>query len=203
MSKISFYGKEYDTQSQLYEIVENELLKYLGLCSSKVKDPQKKLSNLLSKFKMCLTMFPDRSTVIFRTLGIWGLPPDEPFLEYIKNFINETKIDTIIDYGAGIGLWSKILSDYLSNVKIIAYDIKQPLENNDVSKQRGFYNIETTINLSLYTNSLLILIWPPYNTRMAAIAIKNFVGNYVIHYGDKSCTGNGSFYNILELEWTL
>ena len=79
----------------------------------------------------------------------------------------------------------------------------EPTKNNSVSKQRGFYNVQTSLNLSEFKNSLLILIWPPFNTRMADRALNNFVGNYVIHYGDATCTGDAAFFKALETNWNL
>jgi hypothetical protein len=182
--------------------------------SENVTSNKKRLVRLLTKLKMFINMYPDRCIIVFRTLGIWGLPPDETFLVFIKKFIEEIKIDTVIDYGAGTGLWSRILSDCLDSkdVNIIAYDIFEPLKNINISKQRGFYPVVTKIELPIYTNSILMLIWPPYETRMASRAITTFTGNYVIYYGDfmgnplyegKYYTGDKIFHNILETGWEL
>ena len=157
-------------------------------------------------------MYPDRCTIIFRTLGIWGLPPDFVCLEYIKNLICVNKIDTVIDYGAGMGLWSKILSDYLNmpEINVIAYDIKSPVDNNEINRQKGMYFVTKEIELEKYINSLLMLVWPTRMSRMAEIALEKFKGSYVLYYGDLSktlkieyYTGNDRFHEMLKTNWDM
>ena len=214
MSNLTFYKRELDIQTQVYKSIESELSKYRK-CNVEFKS---RINKLLKRLKLFITMYPDRSVIIFRSLGLWGLPPDILCLEYIKNLIETHKIDTVIDYGAGVALWAKMVENYVNSdvlysdkgIGVIAYDIREPMNNNEINKQKGFFRITTSIDLCEYTNSLLMLIWPPKESRMAQVALENFCGLFVVYYGDllKSLndeyyTANEAFHVLLKREWDL
>ena len=208
MSNITFYKRELDVQTQVYKSIESELSKYRK-CTT---DFNSRINKLLKRLKLFITMYPDRSVIIFRSLGLWGLPPDILCLDYIKSLIETNKIDTVIDYGAGTALWAKMVQNYVNSdtLQVIAYDIREPMNNNEINKQKGFFRITTLIDLSEHMNSLLMLVWPPKESRMAEVALENFKGSHVLYYGDllKSLddeyyTANEAFHKLLKKEWDL
>jgi hypothetical protein len=186
MSALLFYKKDYNLQGNLYDDIQNKLNNYILKSLKYVNDPIKKQKNirkLLLNLEFAVRVYPERSTMILKMLGMWSLPPPEIFLIYIAKLIFDNDINTIIDYGAGVGLWSRVIYDY-TNINVIAYDLNIPTNNINTNKQRGYHNITTEINLSEYNNSILMLICP-YEINIMDV-VEKFMGKYIIYCGEST-----------------
>jgi hypothetical protein len=208
MSKFINYKKDYTRQLNIYEIIKCTLNTLLEESYNDLTNDHKKKKeitiNFIGEIKKYVDAYPDRCKMLLRELGIWGLPPSEKVLSYIEKIVTENKIKTIIDYGCGIGLWSLIISNYIDKINIIAYDIVHPLNNKNVNNQYAYYEITTNhIDLTQQNDTLLMLIWPPYNSKMAHSALKKYSGNYLLFYGDKEYTGDTNFFELLNKSWTI
>lgn len=128
----------------------------------------------------------------------WAIPCKEA-IECIYNFSEKEKI---LEIGAGLGLWAQLLK--LRGVNIIATD--NFMSHTDKNKERYCYieDIDANGAIEKYDVKILLIIWPPM-TNMATEAVKRFNGNKIIYIGEKKggCTGNSSFFDLLQKEWKL
>jgi hypothetical protein len=197
------YKHDYSRQHQMYKTIKKSFRK-LSLENKKGIIGIKKI---LTDIKNDIDLYPDRGLIVIRSLGVWSLPPSFELLEYLKSYVSDMHITTIIDYGTGLGLWPSILHQYFNeskmNIEIIGYDKIPPLNNTDVYRHHGYYNIVTELNLKNFdNNTLLLLLWPPYMTNMAYDAITTFRGKYLLVNGCKTYTANDKFYMELD-KWNL
>jgi len=129
----------------------------------------------------------------------WAIPCEEA-IECIYNFAEKEKI---LEIGAGLGLWAQLLK--LRGADILAID--NFISHTDKNKERYFYveDLDANSAMQKYDDAkILLMIWPPM-TNMASDAVKIFNGNKIIYIGEyrEGCTGNSSFFDILESEWNL
>ena len=136
----------------------------------------------------------------FATRFSWAIP-DKSVINKIVKFAAGEKI---LEIGCGKGLWAGLLR--ASGAYVTATD----------SGTWGEFNQTTTFiddiklknnkeSVDIYKDhNVLMLIWPPYDTDMAEIALDTFTGNKVIYIGegDGGCTANDKFHRELESNWT-
>jgi hypothetical protein len=133
----------------------------------------------------------------------WAIPDPEA-IEKIGDFIWD-KI--ALEVGAGNGLWAALLKQYFKEKgyggTIIATD-------NFSLKKEFYYGYTEVKNFKAVDAvnehpeaTVLILIWPPYNTPMAFDALTRFKGDYVVYIGEGEggCTGDDNFHQCLLDEW--
>ena len=124
--------------------------------------------------------------------------PDEKALEIIS------KYGPVVEFGSGTGYWAKLLSD--RGVDILAFD-KSPPKENRYNFKRKFFDIKySDIDaLDNIKDRSLMLSWPCYASSFAYDALKRFQGDCLIYIGESmgGCTGNDSFFELLEEEWEL
>lgn len=213
------YDLEYVKQKDLYLDIKSTLNKYLIATNNKSDDSKSDLVSVsfVNKFGKLLSPCPDKALGIVRELGIWGLPPGEKLLSYMAKYVDENKINTIVDYGAGLGLWASVLHQYFNvdskvnpTLNVIAYDLCDSLDNVQVKKNYSYYQIMTSDDIDISkvfadtnNNIMLLLIWPSHNSRMAELALENFKGNHLLFYGHEDYCANPEFFKILAEKWKV
>jgi hypothetical protein len=128
----------------------------------------------------------------------WAIPSKEALLK-----IKEHSPQGVVEIGAGLGLWAKLLEDI--GVKIVAYD-KFPTHNQYFENGSLFIKIYkgTEEKAAQHFNKTLFLCWPPYNEAMAYVALKKYIeagGQKFIYIGegDGGCTGDDDFHCLRSL----
>lgn len=122
----------------------------------------------------------------------WAIPSHE-VIKKIAAFVGS---DTILEIGAGSGLWASLIAN--EGTSIIATDNYQ-----SQAKHGTYYKVERikhTTALRKYGNqcNVLMLCWPPYGNEMADHALRLFKGSKVISIGETNgCTGTSNFYRRL------
>jgi len=129
----------------------------------------------------------------------WAIP-SEKAVQKIKDFAGG---QTILEVGAGLGLWAKLLKD--SGVSIVPTDLS--LKNDYVAKKDPYINVEEIGHLEAIQkyghHKILMMIWPPYDHPMANETLKAFKGKKIIFVGEGrgGCTGCDNFFKELEKNW--
>ena len=134
----------------------------------------------------------------------WSVPTKEA-VEQLKDFIGD---DQVIEIGAGIGLWAKLLQD--EGVPVVAtdnFELATDPKADYITRDPPFTTIEDLDHeesLQSYPeHGVLMFIWPPCDDPMATSALKAFRGNKVIYIGEfRGCTANDEFHDILDSNWT-
>jgi hypothetical protein len=150
-------------------------------------DPDRDLQGDL-KFTMELSVLRD----IFVQKYGWSIP-FPPTIAFLASICG----GKIVDMGAGNGYWSYLFAQYGVQVKALDQWIRHP---------HTWYPVEhgTPELLSNYFDHTLLLVWPPYNERMAYDALQHYKGNRLIYVGEfGGCTADDDFHDILSgSEWT-
>jgi len=182
LKSMLFYDIEYEKQRKLYLRIK--------LTFDLYRQTKISVHELLKHIKVSYEEFPDKVEQIFQSLGLWATPEIATLIE-LKSFFETHSITTIIDYGAGIGLWSSMIDNYMANknLKVIAYDLLQPHENKHCNYQLAYKQITNQIDLKQFDKtSVLMIIHPPKNSMMFINAIKSFSGNYLLLYEQPNST---------------
>jgi hypothetical protein len=119
----------------------------------------------------------------------WAIPSDEA-LRVIGC------LGPIVEGGAGNGYWASLLR--AAQVDVIAYDKKPPRVCwTDVK-------VGNAEAITQHSDRTLMLCWPPYATSMAKTHLQAYRGTTVIYIGEGhyGCTGDDTFHEMLEAEWT-
>ena len=131
----------------------------------------------------------------------WSVP-DKKAIKEIQEFIGG---DSVLEIGAGYGMWAKLMQD--AGISITPTD---SFSNRGafVPLDKSFTNIEdANANKAIgkYRNhNVLMIVWPPYCDPFAANSLKKFTGNKLIFIGEgyKGCTADDEFFDILTNEWS-
>lgn len=106
---------------------------------------------------------------------------------------------SVVEIGAGSGYWAWQLRQL--DIDVVAVDSGDwihdwetqwsPVEKGDTSVARS------------HPARALMLIWPPYDSPMAATALDFYEGDFVIYAGEgeSGCTGDDTFHEALERSW--
>ncbi|MSQ23008.1 MAG: hypothetical protein EXR58_00400 [Chloroflexi bacterium] len=121
--------------------------------------------------------------------------PDRASIAAIAAFVHER---TVLEVGAGSGLWAKLLA--AAGVKVIATDGKEasPSDYFPIATQEA----EAAV-LAHGECGVLLLCWPPFKNRLAVRALRAFRGERFIYVADTRFTADGEFHELLEQGWEL
>jgi len=124
----------------------------------------------------------------------WAVP-DRKSIEKIKQFVGN---DQVLEIGSGLGTWAKLLQD--EGIYVTPTDISVENSHTEVYEENHINSINTFNN-----HTVLMMVWPPYDSPMATEALKAFKGNKLIYVGEGhgGCTGNDCFFDILYDNWEL
>ena len=131
----------------------------------------------------------------------WAIPTEEA-IAAIKEHLDGRRL---LEVGAGLGLWARLLSE--AGVTVIATDLKQSPAHADFETQQVWFPVEQRGAVSAVRRhrecEALMLCWPPYNKLMAASALKEFHGDRLVYVGEGAggCTGDDAFHRRLEQGW--
>jgi len=123
--------------------------------------------------------------------------PDQNALQLIKKY---TYGKTILEIGAGTGLWAKLLQN--NNVDIIATDLMAPIYKNNWYRRfwADVEEIDAIDAIKKYQDKdVLMLIWP-HNDNVWAEALKEFTGNTFIYAGK---SGPEELHEQIEKNWEI
>ena len=129
----------------------------------------------------------------------WAIPSDEAILK-IREFVGE---ETILEIGAGLGYWAKLLQR--KGVKLIPTDNKGASWKHNANP--SFIDIicknHTEAIESFPNATVLFLCWPPYANPMATESLKLFRGDKLIYIGETlgGCNATDDFFSALETQW--
>ena len=131
----------------------------------------------------------------------WAIPSNEAINE-ITNFVGQ---EIILEIGAGLGYWAKLLQD--KGVIIIPTDNKETFWKH--SKQLPYTKVIRARHITAIKKykeaSVLFLCWPPHNKPMAEESLNLFKGRKLIYIGEdqEGCNATDGFFSLLEKEWSL
>jgi hypothetical protein len=108
----------------------------------------------------------------------------------------------IVEIGAGTGYWAKLLTE--RGVIVHAYDTKAGGTSFYGQKVGKYYYVQSGEEDRIldHPDSDLMLIWPPYDARMAEVCLDHWEaggGKYLFYVGegDGGCTGTDAFHERL------
>lgn len=107
----------------------------------------------------------------------------------------------VLEIGAGTGYWAWQIAQ--SGVDVRAYDTA-PGGNHWCGTTQYHPVLQGGPEVAaLYGERALFLCWPPYESPMAADALRVFDGDLLIHAGepDGGCTGDDDFFRMLVAGW--
>ena len=131
----------------------------------------------------------------------WSVPSKEA-IEKIKEFVGN---ESVLEVGAGRGLWAKLMQDAGISVVPTDYFVSHGIEKE--KNPRTFTEVEKLKHLDAVNkygdNKVLMLSWPPYNDPMAYETLKNFNGDKLIYIGEGvgGCTADDQFCKLLNELW--
>lgn len=137
----------------------------------------------------------------FRQEYAWAVPTKKA-IEEIKQFVGN---EQVIEIGAGLGLWAKLLQDI--GIHVVPIDTFTGRGKYYPENRIPYTDVEEighTDALHKYpSHRVLMLVWPPYDDPMAYETLKNFTGNKLIYVGESGggCTGDDKFCYLLGSEW--
>lgn len=130
----------------------------------------------------------------------WAVPSKEA-IQKIKEFVGGLRV---LEIGAGLGLWAKLLQD--EGVDIIATD--------SVAKRKQYFKVSTTFTEVHDLNNIqalkkfpdrevVMLCWPPYSDEMGYQTLRNFDGEkfVLIGEGPGGCCGDDQFWEFLNIKY--
>lgn len=128
----------------------------------------------------------------------WAIP-DEDSVKEISKFLIDEKM--VLEIGAGLGLWSRLLQD--QGTKMVPIDIDDDkIRSQHISFDSGFTKVrllsKQDIDLLLDNNfgSSLFLCWPSYNKDWAYQYLKKLEPNKLVFIGEDNggCTADENFF---------
>lgn len=141
-----------------------------------------------------------KSYIIFSPTLFGFTVPNYKALMKIKKI---SKNKSILEIGAGNGLWASLLQKL--DVNIVPTDIKKSEYNYTCIDE---YNHIDSLNK--YNCDILMMVWPPGpNDTMAYESLKLFKNNIFIYIGeitkvyDCACNGDVLFFKLLTDKWKL
>lgn len=115
--------------------------------------------------------------------------------------------DTILEVGAGLGLWARLLQS--RGVDVIPTDINPGMPWPPGDDYFGTYTLMHKIGARAAVRKykqadILMICWPPYNRNLANRALTAFTGSRVIFIGERAggCTGDDAFFRNLNHTYT-
>ena len=141
-------------------------------------------------------------SIYFRPRYSWSVPTKKAIAE-IKAFVGN---DTVLEIGAGLGLWAKLMQD--AGINVTATDSPKKSDKGEYLQGEQFTGVEQIDHIDAldryHDKKILFLCWPPYDTSLAYESVEYFTGDKVIFIGEGSggCTGCFNFYNSLDENWT-
>lgn len=128
----------------------------------------------------------------------WAIPSLDA-IQAIAEFVGQ---DSVLEIGAGSGLWAYLLHD--AGLEVIATDNHS---RNDTAQGIWYHTerIKHTTAIRHYpTCNVLMLCWPNYNDHMASASLHAFKGSKVVYIGEGEggCTGDKNFHKALQRDFT-
>jgi hypothetical protein len=117
-----------------------------------------------------------------------------------------TKYSPIIEIGAGIGYWARLLQE--AGCDILPFDRYASGEekwNHYTEEGRSWTSVLRGGPNVLYKhpNRTLFLCWPTYNSSFGYECLRAYKGEYFIYVGESQggCTGDNKFHDLLYDRW--
>jgi len=120
----------------------------------------------------------------------WAVPCDEA-LEVLAG------LGPIVEGGAGSGYWTHLLRE--RGVDVVAYDVA-PHDNEWVKAGWSDVLVGGAEQMAPHRDRTLLLVWPPYDDRMALDHVMAHGGQTVCYVGEGEygCTGDDAFHRYLD-----
>lgn len=132
-----------------------------------------------------------------------------PIQEAIKKIAKFIGSDSLLEVGAGSGLWSYLISQEGVSVTAVddhSWNKHQQVPGKDNISIGYYYHVQKsngTRAVKKYADyNALLLCWPPYKESMAANALNAFTGTKLIYIGEghTGCTADDRFHRMID-EW--
>lgn len=128
----------------------------------------------------------------------WAIPDDQ-FAQEVRKFTDLP----LLEVGSGTGYWGHFLNQF--DIPVTCTDIA-PYKNH-YSEGQWFpvEELDVVAAVKRYPDHALFMVWPEYNSPMAADALAAYTGAYLIYVGETEggCTGDQRFFDLLSEGWDL
>ena len=140
---------------------------------------------------------------LFTSAFSWATPTPTS----VNSIVSFANGDTILEVGAGSGLWSATINLHPTNPTCIATDdFSSHYKYNSSDTFTSVEKSDAISSIDKYTNAnVLMIVWPPNDSNMSFDALSNFKGDKLIYIGCTAggCTGTDDFYTLLKTNWKL
>jgi len=190
-----FNPRKYRTNDTVEDVIEHVNRIYNAMYSTRIQQSQDAAIKMQQKIK-------------FNNSVAWAIPTMN-ILNYIKNIVGD---DSILEIGAGYGLWAACLK--MIGCNIIPTDDYSWMKNNKDKDKETYIDIENISYgdaLKKYDKcKILFLCWPPPKDDLPYKIIQQFTegnnGQILIYIGDgqtgeDSLTGGLNFFEYLDEKW--
>ncbi len=130
----------------------------------------------------------------------WAVPSEEVIRQIAA-------YGPIIEVGAGTGYWASLLSQAGADVMAFDLDPAGPENATRFHEAVSYFPVlpggpEVA---DRYPERALLLCWPPYESSMAADALRHYQGHTVIYVGEGpgGCTADDEFHRLLDERFSL
>jgi hypothetical protein len=124
----------------------------------------------------------------------WAVPTREA-IQRIHAAVGDRRL---LEVCAGMGLWSKLLSD--AGNSVVATDAAPPASSPYLPVQT--MDAEAAVKQHPACGALL-MCWPPFKDGCALRAVRAFRGDRLVYIGDPRFTANEPFHALLASSWHL
>lgn len=138
---------------------------------------------------------------IFNRTISWSVPSNDT-IDFIREVVGDC---TVIDIGAGLGIWSSLLRK--KGITCLPLDLERENkpEKTWTEIQYGTPSQNVRVLSTAYCNTVMLMSWPDHKCDNAETWLRSYGGDTVIYIGEwrGGCTGNADFFDLIEAEWCV
>jgi len=108
----------------------------------------------------------------------------------------------VVEPGAGLGYWAWQLRQ--AGTDVVAYDPRDPSENNYVSREPWTAVLRDDHDaVKHHGDRSMLLCWPSYGEQWAEWSLASYKGDQVFYAGEGpgGCCADDGFFDLLDAEW--
>ncbi len=191
------HGSKIFSQKQLHEFINQDMEKFFNfeLYSADFNLNDEQINKIRSLSSL-------GESLLYTSLRLnfgWGIPTEESISMIVKSLKN-SDAKTMIEVGAGSGLWSALINARTEK-DVIATELNL---RNDTPRP-SFYDVKNidAIELLKERDADVLIVWPDTNAQMSRILDVMKSGRKLFLSGPPEVTGDMDFYRFLDENFSL